>query len=70
MKRIFFLLALSCLFQHVNAQAGDAANNEHYIPFTIIKWNPSSLYFGKIGLMGEYNFKKKKSITTLLAIRN
>ncbi|SHF78337.1 DUF3575 domain-containing protein [Flavisolibacter ginsengisoli] len=68
MKRIFFLLALSCLFQHVNAQAGDAANNEHYIPFTIIKWNPSSLYFGKIGLMGEYNFKKKKSVTFNIGI--
>jgi len=68
MKRFFFLLALSCLFQHVNAQSGDAANVEQYITSTSIKWNPSSLYFGKIGLMGEYNFKRKKSVTFNIGI--
>lgn len=68
MKRIFFLLTLSCLSHYVNAQAGDAANVEHYQPSTSIKWNPSSLYFGKIGLMGEYNFKKKKSVTLNVGI--
>jgi hypothetical protein len=68
MKRFFFLLALSCIFQLVNAQSGDAANVEQYMSSTSIKWNPSSLYFGKIGLMGEYNFKRKKSVTFNIGI--
>jgi len=32
------------------------------------KWNPSGLYFGKIALQTEYNFKKKKSFTFDLGI--
>jgi hypothetical protein len=68
MKKICFLLALSCLVHQLNAQSGDAANVEHYLPSTSIKWNPSSLYFGKIGLMSEYNFKRKKSVTFNIGI--
>jgi hypothetical protein len=68
MKKVFFLLALSCFLHRVNAQSGDAANVEHFQSSTAIKWNPSSLYFGKIGLMGEYNFKRKKSVTFNIGI--
>ncbi|RYY90389.1 MAG: DUF3575 domain-containing protein [Chitinophagaceae bacterium] len=31
-------------------------------PFAV-KWNPISLAFGKIGLSGEYNLNRKKSVT-------
>lgn len=31
--------------------------------FAAVKWNPESLALGKVSLFGEYNYKKKKSIT-------
>jgi hypothetical protein len=34
----------------------------------IIKWNPASLAFGKVGLQGEYNWKNKKSFTLGIGI--
>ncbi|RYY90921.1 MAG: DUF3575 domain-containing protein [Chitinophagaceae bacterium] len=40
----------------IKTKVGDAK------PFTV-KWNPASLAFGKIGLSGEYNLKRKKSVT-------
>lgn len=69
MKKIF--LAVSCLavFATARAQSQDEkTEKEQFQPSTAVKWNPSSLYFGKIGLQGEYNFKKKKSITFAVGI--
>lgn len=37
----------------------EAASKKSYA----VRWSPSSLYFGKIGLQGEYNFKNKRSLT-------
>src|SRR5574343_960336 len=34
-----------------------------YNPSFVAKWVPSSLFFGKIGIGTEYNFKKKRSVT-------
>ncbi len=68
MKKIFFLLTLCCFIHYSQAQAGDAANVVQHQPSGSIKWNPTSLYFGKIGLLGEYNFKHKRSVTFNIGI--
>ncbi len=68
MKKIFFLLTLCCLVHFLHAQSGDASNVVQHQPSASIKWNPSSLYFGKIGLLGEYNFKNRKSVTFNIGI--
>lgn len=34
-----------------------------FSPSFALKWNPASLYFGKVSAFGEFNFKHKKSIT-------
>lgn len=58
MKRTFFLFAL------LAAAFGTFAQEQPtFQPSTAIKFNPFSLAFGKIGLLGEYNYKHKKSIT-------
>ncbi|GAA4320031.1 outer membrane beta-barrel protein [Flaviaesturariibacter amylovorans] len=45
-------------------QQGDrkAAAAGHSPSFSV-KWNPGSLAFGKVSLHGEYNLKRKKSVT-------
>lgn len=40
-----------------------AQQTRPYSPSFVAKFVPSSLFFGKIGIATEYNFKKKKSVT-------
>jgi hypothetical protein len=46
-----------------NAQAQEKKEKKSFTPSYAVKWNPASLAFGKIGMFGEYNYKRKKSIT-------
>jgi hypothetical protein len=66
MKKV--LLIVLCLLWLNITWAQSEGEKEALLPSTAIKWNPSSLYFGKIGLQGEYNFKKKKSVTFAVGI--
>jgi hypothetical protein len=77
MKRILLALAISCVMHSLQAQSDStqlpvlsqpSTSPALFQPSTSIKWNPSSLYFGKIGLMGEYNFKRKRSLTFNIGI--
>ncbi len=66
MKKVL-LIVFSLLWLNIT-WAQSEGEKEALLPSTAIKWNPSSLYFGKIGLQGEYNFKKKKSVTFAVGI--
>jgi hypothetical protein len=69
MKKVFLAVSCLLLFSITWAQSEEAKDEKpQFMPSTAIKWNPSSLYFGKIGLQGEYNFKRKKSITFAVGI--
>lgn len=59
MKKILFSFSLLLFWLAVQAQEQGSSFQKSIA----IKWNPTSLYFGKVALQGEYNFKKKKSIT-------
>lgn len=61
--RKFFVLALS-FFVLASSRAQEAT----FEPAAAVKWNYGSLYFGKISLFGEYNWKKKKSATFAIGI--
>jgi hypothetical protein len=51
----------------LHAQATDSSKSENaetsFSPSIAVKWNPSSIVFGKISLFGEYNFKNRRSLT-------
>jgi hypothetical protein len=66
-KTIVALLCLTAL-TNTHAQENQEKETPDFTPSYAVKWNPSSLYFGKIGLQGEYNFKKKKSFTFAVGI--
>jgi hypothetical protein len=57
MKKLFTILC------SLIAVAGFAQKNSGFYPSTAIKWNPESLFLGKIGLQGEYNFSPRHSVT-------
>jgi hypothetical protein len=67
MKRSIVTLLSFVLVLGVSGQALESQDSskpvKSFTPSYAVKWNPASLYFGKIGLFGEYNFKKKKSVT-------
>jgi hypothetical protein len=62
-KIISFCLLFSTLTISLQAQETTATQAPSFSPSFAAKWNPGSLYFGKVSLFGEYNFKKKRSIT-------
>lgn len=66
-KTILALVCMAALY-HANAQSNAGQSAPEFTPSYAVKWNPSSLYFGKLGLLGEYNFKKKKSVTFAIGI--
>ena len=69
MKKIIFSGLCFIALTQANAQnENEKQGTSDFASSTAVKWNPSSLYFGKIGLQGEYNFKKKKSVTFALGI--
>jgi uncharacterized membrane protein YfhO len=44
------------------------SEDKEFSPSGAVKWNPESLFLGKVGLFGEYNFKQKRSITLGIGI--
>ena len=72
MKKIFLIVSCLSVFATSQAQSDDdkteKPEKDSFQPSAAVKWNPSSLYFGKIGLQGEYNFKKKRSLTFAVGI--
>jgi len=65
MQKLILLICSLFIFAGIKAQKEDKPAFDKSI---IVKWSPASLAFGKIGLGGEYNFKKKKSITLSVGI--
>lgn len=55
-------LILSSLFLSL-IYVSQAQQIKPYSPSFVAKFVPSSLFFGKIGIATEYNFKKKRSVT-------
>ena len=68
MSKINLLLILLFISGQCMAQQNKDKPTPAYASSYAVKWNPASLYFGKIGLQGEYNFKKKKSVTFAVGI--
>jgi hypothetical protein len=72
MKRSILTLLFFALIFGVNAQAVEQYDSARVVqsfdPSFAVKWNPESIYFGKISLFGEYNFKKKRSFTFSVGI--
>lgn len=50
------------------AQQKEGKTNPEFSSSSALKWNPASLYFGKVSLIGEYNLKHKKSLTLGIGI--
>jgi hypothetical protein len=65
MKQLFAIAAMLVLATSVSAQDVTTVPpaNAGFSKSIAAKWNPLSLAFGKIGLLGEYNFRNKKSFT-------
>lgn len=71
MKKHFSATILFCsLFASSYAQqaTGQAQSTPEFQPSYAVKFNPASLWLGKIGILGEYNLKPKKSITLAVGI--
>lgn len=67
MKRVLFIIPLLGLVTALKAQEKTQKPAGLPHPYSV-KWNPESLYFGKLALSGEYNYKKKKSIAFAIGI--
>ena len=65
MRHLFFLLAVLLPgISHLHAQQDSGT----FRSSAAVKWNYPGLYFGKISLLGEYNFKHRKSVTFAIGI--
>jgi hypothetical protein len=60
---IVLFIAATCLAQQKEEKA-----KPEFSSSVAIKWNPESLFFGKISTFGEFNFKHKKSFTLGIGI--
>ncbi|HEX7844220.1 MAG TPA: DUF3575 domain-containing protein [Chitinophagaceae bacterium] len=60
MKKILLLVSCFSILSHVQAQKDDKPAFDQSVA---VKWSPASIFFGKIGLGAEYNFKRKASVT-------
>ncbi|MDP4263624.1 MAG: DUF3575 domain-containing protein [Bacteroidota bacterium] len=63
MRNICSLLLILFIAGQCMAQQKEEKAKPAFSSSGAVKWNPESLYFGKVGLSGEYNFKHKKSVT-------
>ena len=67
MKRSILTLLTIVTVISTKAQGVGGGDSAYFVngfaPTYTIKWNPSSIAFGKISLFGEYNFKPRRSIT-------
>lgn len=69
MKRIILAAFCAAALSNANAQeTNEQKDPQSFTPSYAVKWNPTSIYFGKISVQGEYNFKKKKSVTFSVGI--
>ncbi len=68
MKKIYLLLLISFFSYQIQAQPDEKEDKPAFHPSVAVKWNPASIYFGKIGLFGEFNFKHRKSVTLAVGI--
>jgi hypothetical protein len=71
MKKFIFgatFFCLACTAARAQDIVTDTVMAPEFVPSYAVKFSPASLYFGKIGLQGEYNFKKKKSVTFAVGI--
>jgi hypothetical protein len=59
MKKIF-LIVFAAFMTGFSARAQDSST---FKPSYAVKMNPGSIFLGKLSLLGEYNFKNKKSFT-------
>jgi hypothetical protein len=64
MKKLFLLV----LIAFTGALAANAQDSSRYDASYAIKVNPASYFLGKLSLLGEYNFKNKKSLTIGIGI--
>jgi hypothetical protein len=63
-----FVLALGVSAQALENQDSLKPVAQSFTPSFAVKWSPPSIYFGKISLSGEYNFKKKRSVTFYIGV--
>jgi hypothetical protein len=63
MKKILSFFLLVGLSGAALAQNEEKETKPAFTPSYAVKWNPGSLVLGKVSMLGEYNYKKKKSIT-------
>jgi Protein of unknown function (DUF3575) len=61
MKKPVALLVILFITNQLFSQDNEN-RDEDFQPSFAIKWNPESIYFGKLGLFGEYNFSHKHSV--------
>ena len=62
---IVLFIATTCMAQEKEKKAED---KPEFSSSFAAKWNPESLFFGKISTFGEFNFKHKKSVTLGIGI--
>jgi Protein of unknown function (DUF3575) len=62
---IVLFFAATCMAQQKEEKAKP---KPVFSPSVAFKWNPESLYFGKVSMFGEFNFKHKSSITLGIGI--
>jgi hypothetical protein len=63
MPRTYALLPVFFIASLCMAQEKEKKDKPEFSTSVAVKWNPESLYFGKVGLSGEFNIKHKKSVT-------
>jgi hypothetical protein len=62
---IVLFVAATCIAQQKEEKTKD---KPEFSPSYAVKWNPESLFFGKVSAFGEFNFKHKKSFTLGIGI--
>lgn len=66
MKKTTLLLVISIITTQAFSQSDN--DNEEFQPSFAVKWNPESIYFGKLALGGEFNFSERHSVTLGIGI--
>ena len=73
MKKLMILFCAAGLSLAVQAQEGSRVEEKKkespvFEKAQVLKWNPVSIYAGKVSLLGEFNYRPKRSITVGLGI--
>jgi Protein of unknown function (DUF3575) len=63
MKKTNSLLIVLFITGQCMAQQKEEKSEPGFSSSYSVKWNPESLYFGKVSMFSEYNWKHKKSVT-------